>query len=54
VDRAFSMGKLCKRLGEFVPGDYADEAWARPWPPRHGDIRGMFRHRAGAKKDPPR
>jgi len=25
VDRAFSMGKLCKRLGEFVPGDYADE-----------------------------
>jgi hypothetical protein len=25
VDRAFSMGKLCKRLGEFVPGDYAGE-----------------------------
>ena len=24
VDRAFSMGKLCKRLGEFVAGDYAD------------------------------
>jgi hypothetical protein len=22
VDRAFSMGKLCKRLGEFVPGNY--------------------------------
>ena len=26
VDRAFSMGKLCKRLGEFVAGDYADIA----------------------------
>jgi hypothetical protein len=25
VDRAFSMGKLCKRLGEFVPGDYPKE-----------------------------
>jgi len=25
VDRAFSMGKLCKRLGEFVPGDYPQE-----------------------------
>jgi hypothetical protein len=25
VDRAFSMGKLCKRLGEFVPGEYAGE-----------------------------
>ena len=25
VDRAFSMGKLCKRLGEFVPGDYLKE-----------------------------
>ncbi len=25
VDRAFSMGKLCKRLGDFVPGDYDDE-----------------------------
>jgi hypothetical protein len=25
VDRAFSMGKLCKRLGEFVEGDYAGE-----------------------------
>ncbi|MBD5626520.1 MAG: relaxase/mobilization nuclease domain-containing protein, partial [Desulfovibrio sp.] len=24
VDRAFSMGKLCKRLGEFVAGDYED------------------------------
>lgn len=24
VDRAFSMGKLCKRLGEFVPGNYRD------------------------------
>jgi hypothetical protein len=23
VDRAFSMGKLCKRLGEFVPGNYS-------------------------------
>jgi hypothetical protein len=23
VDRAFGMGKLCKRLGEFVPGNYA-------------------------------
>jgi hypothetical protein len=23
VDRAFSMGKLCKRLGEFVTGNYA-------------------------------
>jgi hypothetical protein len=23
VDRAFSMGKLCKRLGEFVAGNYA-------------------------------
>lgn len=22
VDRAFSMGKLCKRLGEFEPGEY--------------------------------
>lgn len=22
VDRSFSMGKLCKRLGEFVPGNY--------------------------------
>ena len=25
VDRAFSMGKLCKRLGEFLSGDYAGE-----------------------------
>jgi hypothetical protein len=25
VDRAFSMGKLCKRLGDFVPGTYAAE-----------------------------
>lgn len=25
VDRAFSMGKLCQKLGEFVPGDYLDE-----------------------------
>jgi hypothetical protein len=25
VDRAFSMGKLCKRLGKFVEGDYAGE-----------------------------
>jgi hypothetical protein len=25
VDRAFSMGNLCKRLGEFVPGDYVGE-----------------------------
>jgi hypothetical protein len=25
VDRNFSMGKLCKRLGEFEPGDYAPE-----------------------------
>ena len=25
VDRAFSMGSLCKRLGDFEPGDYADE-----------------------------
>ena len=22
IDRAFSMGKLCKKLGEFVPGNY--------------------------------
>ena len=26
VDHAFSMGKLCKRLGEFVAGDYEDIA----------------------------
>lgn len=26
VDRAFSMGKLCKRLGEFVAGNYEDIA----------------------------
>ncbi|WP_165076914.1 MULTISPECIES: DNA-primase RepB domain-containing protein [unclassified Desulfovibrio] len=26
VDRAFSMGKLCKRLGDFVGGDYEDVA----------------------------
>jgi hypothetical protein len=25
VDRAFSMKNLCKRLGEFAPGDYAAE-----------------------------
>jgi hypothetical protein len=25
VDRAFSMGKLRKRLGEFIPGDYPEE-----------------------------
>jgi hypothetical protein len=25
VDRNFGMGKLCKRLGEFEPGDYAPE-----------------------------
>jgi hypothetical protein len=25
VDRAFSMGKLCKRLGEFAPGSYPQE-----------------------------
>jgi hypothetical protein len=25
VDRAFSMKNLCKKLGEFVPGDYAPE-----------------------------
>ncbi|MDR2056623.1 MAG: relaxase/mobilization nuclease domain-containing protein [Desulfovibrio sp.] len=25
VDRNFSMGKLCKRLGDFEPGDYAPE-----------------------------
>ena len=25
VARAFSMGKLCKRLGEFVPGSYPQE-----------------------------
>jgi hypothetical protein len=25
VDRNFGMGKLCKRLGEFKPGDYAPE-----------------------------
>lgn len=25
VDRAFSMGKLCKRLDEFVPGKYLEE-----------------------------
>ncbi|MDR3361501.1 MAG: relaxase/mobilization nuclease domain-containing protein [Desulfovibrio sp.] len=23
VDRAFSLGKLCRRLGEFVPGNYS-------------------------------
>ncbi|WP_165076943.1 MULTISPECIES: TraI/MobA(P) family conjugative relaxase [unclassified Desulfovibrio] len=26
IDRAFSMGKLCKRLGEFVAGAYEDGA----------------------------
>ncbi len=26
VDRAFSMGKLCKRLGDYVAGDYEDVA----------------------------
>lgn len=30
VDRAFSMGKLCKKLGEFVPGDYLDEPGKLP------------------------
>jgi hypothetical protein len=25
IDRNFCMGKLCKRLGEFEPGDYAPE-----------------------------
>jgi hypothetical protein len=31
VDRAFSMGALRKRLGEFTPGDYPEEkAWMEP------------------------
>ena len=32
VDRAFSMGNLCKRLGEFVPGEYSEPEPIAPEP----------------------
>ena len=32
VDRAFSMGNLCKRLGEFVPGEYGEPEPIAPEP----------------------
>lgn len=32
VDRQFSMSKLCKRLGEFQPGDYGEIAKPPPEP----------------------
>jgi len=32
VDRAFSMGNLCKRLGEFVPGEYDEPEPVAPEP----------------------
>jgi hypothetical protein len=37
VDRNFSMGKLCKRLGDFEPGNYAPEMKA-PEPEPVSDI----------------
>jgi hypothetical protein len=37
VDRNFSMGKLCKRLGEFEPGDYASEM-PKPEPEPVSDV----------------
>ena len=54
VDRAFSMGKLCKRLGEFVAGDYENIASSPVTEPVYPALRPaweMYRNAVKADKE---
>ncbi|MBD5557439.1 MAG: relaxase/mobilization nuclease domain-containing protein [Desulfovibrio sp.] len=48
IDRAFSMGKLCKRLGEFVAGDYEDIALSSAPEPLYPALRAAWEMYRGA------
>ncbi|MBD5646390.1 MAG: hypothetical protein HDQ89_01805 [Desulfovibrio sp.] len=54
VDREFSMGKLCKRLGDFVAGDYENVAPSPAPEPVHPAIRPaweMYRNAVKAERE---
>ncbi|MCL2123715.1 MAG: relaxase/mobilization nuclease domain-containing protein [Desulfovibrionaceae bacterium] len=46
VDRAFSMGNLCKRLGEFIPGEYGEPELVAPEPVSSAHVEDWKEYRA--------